>query len=54
MSKVLALSSLNSQPVPGWTIKSNVNNSNSQSEDIELGVNTSEDKNNQNKELLLK
>ena len=45
---MLALSSLNSQPVPGWTIKSNVNNSNSQSEDIELGVNTSEDKSNQN------
>jgi len=48
VSKVLALSSLNSQPVPGWTIKSNVNNSNSQSEDIELGVNTSEDKSKQN------
>jgi len=45
---MLALSSLNSQPVPGWAIKSNVNNSNSQSKDIDLGLNTSEDKSNQN------
>ncbi|RAK07848.1 SprA family protein [Halanaerobium saccharolyticum] len=45
---MLALSSLNSQPVPGWAIKSNINNSNSQSKDIDLGLNTSEDKSNQN------
>ncbi|TDO84591.1 SprA family protein [Halanaerobium saccharolyticum] len=45
---MLALSSLNSQPIPGWAIKSNINNSNSQSKDIDLGLNTSEDKSNQN------
>jgi hypothetical protein len=45
---MLALSSLNSQPVPGWAIKSNINKSNSQSEDIDLGLNTSEDKSEQN------
>ncbi|MGM0498727.1 MAG: putative metalloprotease CJM1_0395 family protein [Bacillota bacterium] len=45
---MLAMSSLNSQPVPGWAIKSNINNSNSQSEDIDLRLNTSEDKNDQN------
>ncbi|MFW6252197.1 MAG: putative metalloprotease CJM1_0395 family protein [Halanaerobium sp.] len=45
---MLAISSLNSQPVPGWAIKSDINNSNSQSEDIDLGLNTSEDKNKQN------
>jgi hypothetical protein len=45
---MLALSTLNSQPVPGWAIKSNINNSTSQSEDIDLGLNTSEDKNDQN------
>lgn len=45
---MLALSSLNSQSVPGWAIKSNINNSNSQSKDIDLGLNTSEDKSNQN------
>ncbi|PUU89383.1 MULTISPECIES: putative metalloprotease CJM1_0395 family protein [Halanaerobium] len=45
---MLALSSLNSQPVPGWAIKSNINNSNSQTKDIDLGLNTSEDKSNQN------
>lgn len=45
---MLAMSSLNSQPVPGWAIKSNINNSNSQSEDIDLGLNTSEDKSDQN------
>jgi len=48
VSQMLALSSLNSQPVPGWAIKSNINNSNSQSKDIDLGINNSEDKNNQN------
>lgn len=45
---MLEMSSLNSQPVPGWAIKSNINNSNSQSEDIDLRLNTSEDKNDQN------
>jgi len=45
---MLAISSLNSQPVPGWAIKSNINNSNSQSKDIDLGINTSEDKSKQN------
>ena len=45
---MLAMSSLNSQPVPGWAIKSNINNSNSQSKDVDLGINTSEDKSNQN------
>ncbi|WP_243733987.1 putative metalloprotease CJM1_0395 family protein [Halanaerobium saccharolyticum] len=45
---MLAMSSLNSQPVPGWAIKSNINNSNSQSKDIDLGINTSEDKGSQN------
>ncbi|TDP92262.1 SprA family protein [Halanaerobium saccharolyticum] len=48
MSQMLAMSSLNSQPVPGWAIKSNINNSNSQSKDIDLGINTSEDKGSQN------
>ena len=45
---MLAMSSLNSQPVPGWAVKSNINNSNSQSKDIDLGINTSEDKSDQN------
>ena len=45
---MLAISSLNSQPVTGWAIKSNINNSNSQSKDIDLGINTSEDKSKQN------
>ncbi len=45
---MLALSSLNSQPVPGWAIKSDINNSNSQSEESDLGLNTSEDKNSKN------
>jgi uncharacterized protein YjbJ (UPF0337 family) len=45
---MLAMSSLNSQPVPGWAIKLNINNSNSQSKDIDLGINTSEDKGSQN------
>jgi len=48
VSQMLAMSSLNSQPVPGWAIKSNINNSNSQSKDIDLGINTSEDKGSQN------
>lgn len=39
------VSALNSQPVPGWA-KSNINNSNSQSKDIDLGINNSENKNN--------
>ena len=43
-----AISSLNSQPVPGWAIKSDINNSNSQPQDTGLGINTTEDKNNQN------
>ncbi|PTW00900.1 SprA family protein [Halanaerobium saccharolyticum] len=42
------MSSLNSQPVPGWAVKSNINNSNSQSKDIDLGINTSVDKSDQN------
>jgi len=45
---MLALSALNSQPVPGWAIKSDINNSNSQSKDIDIGINTSEDKSSQN------
>lgn len=45
---MMAMSALNSQPVPGWAIKSKINNSNSQSKDIDLGLNNSEDKNNQN------
>ena len=45
---MLAISSLKSQPVPGWAIKSDVNNSNSQSKDIDLGINTTEDKSDQN------
>ncbi|WP_108138845.1 putative metalloprotease CJM1_0395 family protein [Halanaerobium saccharolyticum] len=45
---MLAMSSLNSQPVPGWAVKSNINNSNSQSKDIDLGINTSVDKSDQN------
>jgi len=48
VSQMLAMSSLNSQPVPGWAVKSNINNSNSQSKDIDLGINTSEDKSDQN------
>lgn len=48
MSQMLAMSSLNSQPVPGWAVKSNINNSNSQSKDIDLGINTSVDKSDQN------
>ena len=40
------ISALNSQPVPGWA-KSNINNSNSQSKDIDLGINNSENKNKQ-------
>jgi hypothetical protein len=48
VSKMLAMSSLNSQPVPGWAIKSNINNSNSQSKDIDPGLNTSEAQNTDN------
>lgn len=45
------MSSLSSQPVPGWAIKSNINNSNSQSKSIDLGINTSEDEGIQNNSL---
>jgi len=48
---MLAMSSLSSQPVPGWAIKSNINNSNSQSKSIDLGINTSEDEGIQNNSL---
>lgn len=46
----LASASLNSQPIPGWAIKSktNNNNSNSTSKDIDLGLNNSENKKIQN------
>lgn len=46
----LASASLNSQPIPGWAIKSKINNnnSNSSSKDIDLGLNNSENKKNQN------
>lgn len=43
-----AVSSLGSQPVPGWANKSNIKNSNSQSEDIDLGINNSGTENSSN------
>lgn len=45
---MLALSALHSQPVPGWAVRSNIDNSSSEAENIKAASNNSTEKSNQN------